>query len=197
MPSVSPAQHRLMEAAAHTKGGAGGVSQAVGKEFAAKDAAPKFSASLSNPRQYIKDRLAEGASKADIKRYIETAGISNAHSGRAVLVLLGFKKPENREELALMDSTPDKLTAVADAVYALDKRLADAEGRRADAGEPDYYKELEKQKAKLTQYMERARRGEGFSTEDLSRARSLANHQKRMSEWSKARESHMENGKAK
>ena len=33
MPSKSPAQHRLMEAAAHTKGGFGGVPQKVGKEF--------------------------------------------------------------------------------------------------------------------------------------------------------------------
>lgn len=39
MPSTSPSQHRLMEAAAHTPGGYGGVPQAVGKEFVAADAA--------------------------------------------------------------------------------------------------------------------------------------------------------------
>lgn len=39
MPSKSPAQHRLMEAAAHTKGGFGGAPQKVGKEFAAADKA--------------------------------------------------------------------------------------------------------------------------------------------------------------
>jgi hypothetical protein len=33
MPSVSKAQRRLMAAAAHTKGGYGGVSQKVGAEF--------------------------------------------------------------------------------------------------------------------------------------------------------------------
>jgi hypothetical protein len=38
MPSKSPAQHRLMEAAAHTPGGFGGVPQDVGKDFAAADA---------------------------------------------------------------------------------------------------------------------------------------------------------------
>lgn len=38
MPTVSPAQHRLMEAAAHTPGGYGGVPQSVGKEFVGKDA---------------------------------------------------------------------------------------------------------------------------------------------------------------
>ena len=42
MPSKSPAQHRLMEAAAHTKGGFGGVPQKVGKEFAAADGDKKF-----------------------------------------------------------------------------------------------------------------------------------------------------------
>jgi hypothetical protein len=37
MPSKSPAQKRLMQAAAHTKGGFGGVPQNVGKEFAKAD----------------------------------------------------------------------------------------------------------------------------------------------------------------
>lgn len=37
MPSKSASQHRLMEAAAHTPGGYGGVPQSVGKEFAAAD----------------------------------------------------------------------------------------------------------------------------------------------------------------
>ncbi len=37
MPSKSPAQHRLMEAAAHTPGGYGGVPQSVGKEFVNAD----------------------------------------------------------------------------------------------------------------------------------------------------------------
>ena len=42
MPSKSPAQHRLMQAAAHTKGGFGGVPQKVGKEFAKADEGKKF-----------------------------------------------------------------------------------------------------------------------------------------------------------
>ncbi len=42
MPTVSPAQKRLMEAAAHTKGGYGGVPQAVGKEFVAADEVPEW-----------------------------------------------------------------------------------------------------------------------------------------------------------
>ena len=37
MPSKSEAQHRLMEAAAHTPGGYGGVPQSVGKEFVNAD----------------------------------------------------------------------------------------------------------------------------------------------------------------
>lgn len=39
MPSKSPAQMRLMQAAAHTPGGYGGVPQSVGKDFAAADTA--------------------------------------------------------------------------------------------------------------------------------------------------------------
>ena len=42
MPSKSPAQHRLMEAAAHTKGGYGGVPQKVGKEFVKADEGKKM-----------------------------------------------------------------------------------------------------------------------------------------------------------
>ena len=37
MPSKSPAQKHLMQAAAYTKGGFGGVPQAVGKEFVKAD----------------------------------------------------------------------------------------------------------------------------------------------------------------
>ena len=37
MPSSSKAQKRLMQAAAHTKGGFGGVPQSVGREFAEAD----------------------------------------------------------------------------------------------------------------------------------------------------------------
>jgi hypothetical protein len=37
MPPVSQAQRRLMHAAANKKGGVGGVSQSVGKEFADAD----------------------------------------------------------------------------------------------------------------------------------------------------------------
>lgn len=46
MPATSPAQERLMQAAAHTPGGFGGVSQAVGKEFTAKDSAERTAAIL-------------------------------------------------------------------------------------------------------------------------------------------------------
>ncbi len=38
MPSKSPAQARLMAAAAHTKGGYGGVPQSVGRDFNQADA---------------------------------------------------------------------------------------------------------------------------------------------------------------
>ena len=46
MPSKSPAQRRLMEAAAHTPGGYGGVPQSVGKDFAQADKAKKLGKAL-------------------------------------------------------------------------------------------------------------------------------------------------------
>lgn len=42
MPSVSPAQRKLMAIAAHTPGGYGGVPQAVGQEFHAADAGRSY-----------------------------------------------------------------------------------------------------------------------------------------------------------
>ena len=42
MPPKSEAQRRLMHAAAAKSGGAGGVSQSVGKEFAAADKGGKL-----------------------------------------------------------------------------------------------------------------------------------------------------------
>lgn len=47
MPSKSPAQKRLMQAAAHTKGGFSGVSQKVGKEFVAADKKMKSGGGVS------------------------------------------------------------------------------------------------------------------------------------------------------
>jgi hypothetical protein len=44
MPSVSQAQSRLMAAAAHTKGGYGGVPRSVGKDFNNADTGKKRSA---------------------------------------------------------------------------------------------------------------------------------------------------------
>jgi hypothetical protein len=42
MPSKTPKQARLMAAAAHTKGGFGGVPQSVGKEFNQADKGKKI-----------------------------------------------------------------------------------------------------------------------------------------------------------
>jgi hypothetical protein len=47
MPSKSPAQKRLMQAAAHTKGGFGGVPQKVGKEFVKADKKMKSGGDVS------------------------------------------------------------------------------------------------------------------------------------------------------
>ena len=65
MPSKSAAQHRLMEAAAHTKGGVGGVPQKVGKEFVEADEGKKFAkgglyANIHKKQMRIAREKAEG-----------------------------------------------------------------------------------------------------------------------------------------
>jgi hypothetical protein len=62
MPSKSLAQHRLMQAAAHTKGGFGGVPQKVGKEFARADEGKKFKEGGLYANIHAKrERIAEGS----------------------------------------------------------------------------------------------------------------------------------------
>ena len=62
MPSKSPAQHRLMEAAAHTKGGFGGVPQKVGKEFVKADDGKKMAKGGLYANIHAKqDRIAHGS----------------------------------------------------------------------------------------------------------------------------------------
>lgn len=53
MPSKSPAQKRLMAAAAHTPGGYGGVPQKVGKEFNDADAGKKPSGSPKSRDEHM------------------------------------------------------------------------------------------------------------------------------------------------
>jgi hypothetical protein len=61
MPSKSPAQHRLMQAAAHTKGGFGGVPQKVGKEFAKADEGKFKERGLYANIHAKRERIAEGS----------------------------------------------------------------------------------------------------------------------------------------
>ena len=62
MPSKSPAQHRLMQAAAHTKGGFGGVPQKVGKEYIRADKGKKFKeGGLYDNINAKRERIAEGS----------------------------------------------------------------------------------------------------------------------------------------
>ena len=62
MPSKSPAQHRLMQAAAHTKGGFGGVPQKVGKEFVKADEGKKLKGGGLYENIHAKrERISEGS----------------------------------------------------------------------------------------------------------------------------------------
>ena len=62
MPSKSPAQHKLMQIAAHTKGGFGGVPQKVGKEFAKADKGKELKGGgLYENIHKKRERIAEGS----------------------------------------------------------------------------------------------------------------------------------------
>lgn len=70
MPSKSPAQHRLMMAAAHTKGGFGGVPQSVGREFADADKGRKFAgASPKSREEHMARRAGQVGQKAAGKEF--------------------------------------------------------------------------------------------------------------------------------
>ena len=95
MPSKSPAQHRLMEAAAHTKGGFGGVPQKVGKEFVKADKMKEggLYANINAKRERIAEGSGEkmrrvgskGAPTADaFKQSAKTAKLKNGGPSLAI-----------------------------------------------------------------------------------------------------------------
>ena len=77
MPSKSPAQHRLMEAAAHTKGGFGGVPQKVGKEFVKADKGMKEGGLYANINAK-RERIAHGS-----KEHMRKPGAKGAPTAEA------------------------------------------------------------------------------------------------------------------
>jgi hypothetical protein len=77
MPSKSPAQQRLMQAAAHTKGGFGGVPQKVGKEFVKADKGMKEGGLYANIHAK-QQRIAEGSGERMRKAGSEGAPTAKA-----------------------------------------------------------------------------------------------------------------------
>jgi len=79
MPSKSPAQHRLMEAAAHTKGGFGGVPEKVGKEFVKADEGKKMAKGGLYANIHAKqERIAHGS-----KEHMRKPGSKGAPTAEA------------------------------------------------------------------------------------------------------------------
>lgn len=68
MPSRSKAQSRIMQAAAHTPGGFGGVPQSVGKDFAKAD----HGKSLKNLPEHVPHK-AKGGVVNEERRYASKA----------------------------------------------------------------------------------------------------------------------------
>ena len=106
MPSKSKAQHRLMEAAAHTKGGVGGVPQKVGKEFVHADTGEKFKsggglyANIHAKQERIRHGSKEHMRKPNSKgapsaqAFVESAKTARKKDGGVSLAVgRGEKKP--------------------------------------------------------------------------------------------------------
>jgi len=97
MPSKSPAQHKLMEAAAHTKGGFGGVPQKVGKEFVRADKNMKDGGGLYANIHAKQQRIAEGSGEKMRKPGAKGAPTADAFKQSAKTV----KKKEGGVSLAI------------------------------------------------------------------------------------------------
>ena len=69
MSSKSPSQARLMAAAAHTKGGYGGVPQSVGKEFNKADAGTGILSKRGKGRHAVKQGAASKQVTGKSRRY--------------------------------------------------------------------------------------------------------------------------------
>ena len=108
MPSKSKAQHDLMEAAAHTKGGYGGVPKKVGKEFANADKGKSFKAGgLYENIHRKQQRIAEGSGEhmrkpgskgaPTAKAFKESAKtVKKKEGGVSLAVGRGEKLPESK-----------------------------------------------------------------------------------------------------
>lgn len=79
MPSKSASQHRLMEAAAHTPGGYGGVPQSVGRDFADADKGRTFKA--GSPKS-AEEHTARVAARHGRKHAAAEFGISKSTVAR-------------------------------------------------------------------------------------------------------------------
>lgn len=100
MPSKSPAQHRLMEAAAHTPGGYDGVPQSVGKEFVNADK---------------HDAEAEPRKDADMAEEKKEEGAERKDGSQALM-----------DKLDALCSRMDKIDALSERMDAWEKERKDA-----------------------------------------------------------------------
>lgn len=85
MPSVSAKQHRLMEAAAHTKGGYGGVPQSVGREFAKADDKAGITKHAGSSPKSREEHMARRAKQTGQRETGRDFGVSQSTVSRRML----------------------------------------------------------------------------------------------------------------
>jgi hypothetical protein len=97
VPSKSPAQHRLMEAAAHTPGGYDGVPQSVGKEFVAADSSPEYEVGVNELTiaKQIRDNLLSSPQQYENLWLFDVRVTGTGTSYRQALDEYVYRPPEN------------------------------------------------------------------------------------------------------
>lgn len=128
MPAVSPAQKRLMMAAAHTEGGYGGVPQSVGKEYVGKDEVPDYLMDLLPGLLKADDCMFAGDDAAGW-RFMAKDGVLVGPFATRDMAGRALELVENKPKLA-MDRAGSKFTRPAGMGYdKISFRVKDVDGR--------------------------------------------------------------------
>ena len=144
MPIKSPAQKRLMEAAAHTKGGYGGVSQSVGKKFLADDEDDIAQDGVHKP---CAGMGCDGCGGSGIDSTFKLGAMDE------LLEALAFEVEAQRGPVLAFDRAPDGLrgTIVVDMAFDRDMRGSN-QGHRTDDFERFHAKKVPITKAGVNPY---------------------------------------------
>ena len=144
MPSTSPSQHRLMEAAAHTPGGYDGVPQKVGQEFVRNDAWNES----DHPRDES-GKFTNGLSHADVYGYL----VNTEDSGGNVVKSAEKLASDQPELIETIKKELGNLGYSSDKINAEKTRVPENENKTRNSGKTPEVNEFVKNSAvKINMY---------------------------------------------